>query len=90
MRILNIQTCLNIFLVSGGTGEIPGKITVTTTPRELNNNLVRPAGPVRPLPPHVDPDRPVWLGPDEGIGFWARRPAVPVPPNRLPFPPRPR
>lgn len=79
MKLLRL-TSDDFSIIYGGTGDKPGTITITTTPADLNN-LVRPAGPVRPIPPHIDPERPVWIGPDEGRPFWAR-PNQPVRPQQ--------
>ena len=80
MQQINLND-LSASLISGGTGDNFGTISIVLTPEDLNN-LVRPSGPVRPLPAHIDPQRPVWIGPDEGIGFWARRPNQPQQPQQ--------
>lgn len=86
MRLLPIKA-LPSNLISGASGSEPGDIFVATTPGDLHN-LVQPAGPIRPIPAHIDPMRPVWLGPNEGLPFWVRRPQPQAPQPQVPQQPR--
>lgn len=86
MYTIDLNNLSDSLQISGGTGNDPGKIIITTTPSDLIY-LVQSAGPQRPLPPHIDPDRPVWIGYNEGLPFWIRPKAVHPP---APGVPRPR
>lgn len=60
MRIINPEALAQS--IQGGSGEQAGDVIVKTTVGDLFD-LVRPAGPVKPLPPHIDVNMPVELGP---------------------------
>lgn len=85
MRKIDLNNLSTSLLISGGTGDDPGKILIATTPADLVG-LIQPAGPQRPIPPHIDPNRPVWIGHNEGLPFWAGPRAVRPPVPRLPRP----
>lgn len=57
--------------ISGGTGEKPEPVLVISTPKDLMG-LVKPAGPNKPLPPHIDPNRSEWIGKEIGKVIWGR------------------